>query len=151
MMCFALADHAAEGVEHGHLFGAGRLQVFQHQGLAIGIQVLAFGGHDFGDVGLGFGHGVYAVHLQAGQLARQRLADVGGRVGGGEVDAVAALHQAHGQRGGDGGFAHAALAHDHDEPVPGAGQLVGQLAQGVGGEGGGRGVHAGRGGFGLVI
>jgi hypothetical protein len=37
---------------------------------------------------------------------------------------VAALHQTHRERGGDGGLAHAALAHDHDQPVPGGGQLV---------------------------
>ena len=60
-------------------------------------------------------------------LLGERLLEVGGRVGGGEMNAVAALHQGHRQRGGDGGFAHATLAHDHDEPAPGGGQFIREL------------------------
>ena len=57
--------------------------------------------------------------FRPGRLACQRLAlHVGCRVGGGQVHAVAALHQAHSQRSGQGGFAHAAFAHDHDESAP---------------------------------
>jgi hypothetical protein len=102
-------------VEHGHLFGAGRLQVYQQQGLAVGVEALPLAGHDFGNVGLRFGHRVDVVHLQTGQLARERLADVGYRVGGGQMHAVAALHQVHRQRGGNGGFARPALAREKQE------------------------------------
>ncbi len=127
-------DDAAEGVEHGHLFGAGRLQVFEQQGLALFVERLATRGHDLGDVGLGLGLGVDAADLEAFEAAVQRVGHVGRRVGGGEVHAVAALHQAHGERGGDGGFAHAAFAHDHDEAVARGGEFVGQAGERFGGQ-----------------
>jgi hypothetical protein len=81
---------------------------------------------------------VDAAHLQARQAAAERVGQVGGRVGGGQVHAVAALHQAHRQRRGDGGLAHAALAHDHDQAVPRGGQFIGQRASGSAGKGGRR-------------
>ena len=70
--------------------------------------------------------------LRPSQAAVQRVGHVGGRVGGGEVHAVTALHQADRERGGDGGFAHAAFAHDHDEAVARGGEFVGQAAQRLG-------------------
>ena len=137
-----LIDHAAEGVEHRHLLGAGRLQVLQQQGPALFVEVLAARGHDLVDVGGGLGLRVDAADLEAVQAAAQRLGHVGRWVGGGQVHAVATLHQADRQRGGDGGLAHAALAHDHDQPVTGRGQFVGQRGQRAGRQfGGARGGH----------
>ena len=50
-------------------------------------------------------------------------------VGGAQVHGFAALDQAQRQCCGDGGLAHATLAHHHNQPMPGLGQYVGQLGQ----------------------
>jgi hypothetical protein len=87
----------------------GRLQVLEQQGPTLRVQVLAAGGHDLVDVGLGLGLGVDAPDTQPIEGAVERPRDVGGRVGGGEVNAVPALHQPHGDRCSDRGLAHAPL------------------------------------------
>ena len=126
--------HAAEGMEHGDFFGAGRLQVFEQQRLALFIQRLAARRHDFCNVSLGFRLGVDAADFQVRQTAVEGLRHMRRRVGGGQVNAVAALHQPYGQRSGNRGFADAALAHDHDQAVAQRGQFVGQPAERLGGQ-----------------
>ena len=70
---------------------------------------------------------------------------MGGRVGSGQMHTVAALHQAHGQGGGNRGLADTALAHDHDEAVAHRGQFVGQAAERFGGQVNGGNTGIGRG------
>jgi hypothetical protein len=54
---------------------------------------------------------------------------VGCRIGGAQVHGLAALHEPQRQGRGDRRLADAALAHHHDQPVPGGGQFVGQRVQ----------------------
>ena len=124
-----LSHHARKRMEHGHFFGAGRLQVFQHQSPLLRVQPRPLGRHDFVHIALGLHQRVNAVDPQAVHHALQRTGQVGRRVGGAQVHGFAALHQAQGQRGGDRGLANAAFAHDHDQAAPGAGQFIGQCTQ----------------------
>ena len=113
-----LRDDAREGVEDRDLLGAGRAQVLQQQRAPFLVEMGAARGHDLVDVALRLGLRVDAVDAQARQVPGHRHGQVGRGIGRAQVDVMPALDQADGQRGGDRGLADAALAHDHDQPVP---------------------------------
>ena len=125
------ADDAREGVEDGDLLGARGFQVFAQQRQSCGVQILGPRRQDLVGVALRLGLRVDAVHAQAVELPVQRRGQVGGRVGGAQVDGVAALHEGHGERGGDGRLADPALAHHHDQPAARRGEVVDQIGQRV--------------------
>ena len=116
-------------MEHRHLFGAGGLQILQQQSLLLRVEPGRLRGHDLVDVAPRLDLRVDAAHLQPRQVALQGAGQVRRRIGGAQVHGLATLHQADGQRRGDGGLADAALAHHHDQAVPSLGQVIGQCGQ----------------------
>ncbi len=124
-----LADDAREGLKHGDLLGTGGAQVLLQQRPPLLVQCRPLAGQHLGAVTLGFGARVDATHLQMGQAACQRLAEMRGGVRGGEVHRQATACQLHRHGGRQGGFTHPALAHQHDEAVTVGGQLVNQRTQ----------------------
>jgi len=75
------------------------------------------GSHHFVLIGGGFRCGIDFAEGESVHLAGQGLRHVRGGIGGAEVHGMAAFCQQHGDGGGNGGFAHAALAHGHDHAV----------------------------------
>ena len=124
-----LANDAREGLKHGDLLGTGGAQVLLQQCSPLLVQGRPLGGQHLGAVTLGLGVGVDATHLKMGQATCQRLAQVCGGIRGGEVHRQAAARQLHRHGGSQSGFAHPALAHQHDEAVTVGGQLVYQRTQ----------------------
>jgi hypothetical protein len=95
------------------------------------VQLGALGLQDLlGAVALGFGVGVDAADsLRWGSAAVQRVGQVGGRIGGGQVHRQAAPGQLHGHGRRQGGLADPALAHQHHQAVAVGGDAVHQRRQ----------------------
>ena len=121
-----LADDPGEGLEDGDLLGAGRTQVFFQQRPALGVELGALGIEHMLAVARRLGGRVDAADGELIERAFQRLGQVGGRVGGGEMHRQAAPGKLHRHRRGEGRLAHAALAHQHHQPVAVGGDAVHQ-------------------------
>jgi len=67
--------------------------------------------------------------LEGGQGPGEGGVDVGGGIRRRQVHGQATLGQGDGDRGGDGGLADAALAHDHDHGVALVGEVVNQRGE----------------------
>ena len=116
-----------EGVKYRDFLGAWRTQVLQQQRAGWFVQCLAARGHYFVNVFLGLGARVDALHAEVRHLARQRIGEMGGGIGGAEMHRDTARREADRDGRGYGGLADTALAHDHDEPAPGGGQFIREL------------------------
>lgn len=137
-----LPNQPRKRLKYRNFLGAGRAQVFFQQGAARVVQIFAFGLEDVLAVIFCFGVGVNAADRQVRHLARQRLIQVRGGVGGGQVNGEASLCQRYRQGCGHRRFAHAALAHRHNQAAACLRQFVYQGAEG------GEGLGFGLGGFG---
>ena len=80
-------------------------------------------------VALGFRVRVNPADREVGQCAVQGVGKVRRRVGGREVDGQSPARKFHGNGGRHGGFADAALAHQHDEAVAIRGNIIDQGRQ----------------------
>ena len=80
-------------------------------------------------VALGFGVGVDAADRQMLHGAMQRLGEMRGRVGGGEMNRQPATRQFDGDGRRQRRLADAALAHQHDQPMAVGGDVVHQFRQ----------------------
>jgi hypothetical protein len=87
----AAADLASEGAEDGDFFGAWGAEVFLEEGAAGVVHQGALAGDDFGGIGGGFCGWVDAAEGETVDFAVERLGEMGGGVGGGEVDGVAEI------------------------------------------------------------
>ena len=115
------ADGTREGLEHSDFFGAGRLEIlFEHHPAAV-VERCTLGGEHMFAVGAGGLGGVDTRHVQVVQGAVQRVGEVTGGVGGGQMHQMSAVGQGDRDSGGDGGLADPALAHTHDQTVAATG------------------------------
>ena len=118
-----------EGVEHRHFFGAGRAQVFDEQRFLVLGQGGRAGGHNLVHVFLRFGLRVDAAYAKPWHLSVQCDGQVRSRVGRRQVHGLSLVNQPQCNGGGNGGFAHPAFAHDHDQAPLTLRQLGHQLGQ----------------------
>ncbi len=113
----AFEDDAGELLEYGDLLGTGGQEVFCEVGFAVGVEILAFGGHDALAV---FGGGLFGVDAgdpEVFDAVGQHIGEVGRRVRGGEVNVVAARGEGDRDCGCNRGLADPTLAHTHDQSV----------------------------------
>ena len=107
-----LLDGCGEGLEDGHLLGAGRAQVLGEVGPSVVVQARALGVHDVAPV---VGDRLSGSMLETSKV--RRIADgpgeVSGRIGGGQEHVLAAIGQADSDRGG-----HRRLARRRPFPRP---------------------------------
>ena len=124
-----LADDAREGLKDGDFLGAGRAQILFEQGAPLGVELRAFRPQHFLPVALGFGVGVDAADRQMLHGAMQRLGEMRGRVGGGEMNRQPAPRQFDGDRRRQRRLADAALAHQHDKPMAVGGDVIHEIGE----------------------
>jgi len=85
-----------------------------------------------GAVGARLALGVDATHLESGRRVVDEPRDVSRGIGGAQADGMTAARQLDRDGGGDRGFAHASLAHGHDDALARALELIDELLQGRG-------------------
>ena len=137
-----LLDGCGEGLEDGHLFGAGRAKVLGEVGPTVGVQARALGVHDVAPV---VGHRLDGI--DTGDLEGRRFADrpgeMRGRVGGGQQHVLAAVGQTDGDRRSHRRLPDAAFPHDHNQSVVLGRQLLDRRGQRIRRAGGGVGARCG--------
>ena len=77
-------------------------------------------------IALGFGLWIDPADAQVIQCAIERIRQMGGRIGGGQMHRIATARQFNRQRRGQGRFADPALAHQHDQTVTVSGNFIDQ-------------------------
>ena len=125
-----LGDDPREGHEDRDLLVTGRAEILREQGSPRVVEVRAarvvITRSTYAFVSA---MGSMRLDLEVVELARERRRDMGRRVGGAQMDGVAARRELRGDRRRDGRLSDAAFAHHHDEATAGPRDVVDERRQ----------------------
>ena len=124
-----LANYARKSLKDGDFLGAGRAQILFEQRPALGVKRRAFGRHYLLAIALDFGVRIDAADREMVERAVQRFRQMGRRVGGGEMHREPTTGQFDSDGGGQGGFADAAFAHQHNQSAAVGGDAIDQFGK----------------------